>query len=178
MISPEQAAATLRDIENTHARSRELYGYRQVSPHLILWGTLWVFAYTASALLPRSAWLIWTLTIALGIAGNAIARVKTGFGITWRFCASVFVAFLFIYATYFVLPPTRPIQYGVFPPLVVATCYAIIGIWWLPRFLWLGALLFALTLCGYIWLEPWFGFWMAAVGGGSLILGGLWLGRA
>ena len=35
-----------------------------------------------------------------------------------------------------------------------------------------------LTVGGYFWLAPYFMLWMAGVGGGALILGGLWLRTA
>jgi hypothetical protein len=37
---------------------------------------------------------------------------------------------------------------------------------------------FAASLVGYFFFQPWLAFWMAAVGGGGLFVGGLWLRRA
>ena len=39
----------------------------------------------------------------------------------------------------------------------------------------LAALIAVLTLIGFFYLPVYFGLWMAVVGGGGLILGGLWL---
>ncbi len=178
-VSPDQAAEMLHDVESTQSRSRELRGYQRGSPHLILWGALWVIAYPASGLLPEAAWLLWAITVAIGIAGDAaIGWGNTKLIRTWRYYAAIFSVVLFITGTYFILRPTHPPQYEAFPPLVVAVAYALVGVCWLPRFLLLGAVLFVLTLAGYIWLQPWFAFWMAGVGGGSLIIGGLWLRSA
>jgi hypothetical protein len=179
VVSPEQAVQTLRDIEETEARSRELHGYSVGSPHLILWGLVWIVAYGLTGLLPPHASLVWAVMILVGLTGSfVLAHGKAGFAGGWRYQATFFALFLFVAATYLVLPPTHPSQFGAFPPLVVATAYAIAGIWWLPRYLWLGALLFALTLYGFFFLKPWFTFWMAFGGGGGLILGGFWLRRA
>ena len=54
-----------------------------------------------------------------------------------------------------------------------------IGLWtrgW--RMLPLGLALIALTTLGYFMLPNHFLYWMAGVGGGGLILGGLWLRSA
>ncbi len=47
-----------------------------------------------------------------------------------------------------------------------------------PRLIWLGAAVAAATMGGYFFLAPWFAFWMAAVGGGGLILTGFWMRTA
>ena len=64
---------------------------------------------------------------------------------------------------------------GAIAPLVVAMFYALLGVWKGVRFLVAGAALAALTLGGMFWLPQYFLLWMAAVGGGSLVLVGLWL---
>ena len=76
----------------------------------------------------------------------------------------------------------RPLDYGqvsaIFP-LVVGIFYSLIGIWtkgW--RMLPLGLAIIGLTTFGYFVLPEQFLYWMAAVGGGGLILGGLWMRTA
>ncbi len=178
-MSPEQAAISLREIEEAQARSRELRGYRKGSPHLILWGVLWMIAYAATGLQPRYAAPIWGAAVLTGIVGDTLIGWRPAELVrSWRYYATVATLALFVTGTYLVFAPLRPIQYGAFPPLVVAGVYAVLGIWLLPRFLWLGALLFVLTLGGFYFLQPWFGFWMAGAGGGCLILGGWWLRSA
>jgi len=177
-LSSQEAAETLSDIERIEKRSREFFGYQKGAPLLFIWGLVWVAGYLASALQPRHAVLIWFVLTVAGLAGSAVARWRTSHSLSWRFPAIALVLFCFISATYLVLPPAHPIQYGAFPPLVVALAYALLGIFGLPRLLWLGVAVFVLTLAGYLWLQPWFGVWMAAVGGGSLLLGGWWLRSA
>ena len=81
----------------------------------------------------------------------------------------------FLLATFLVMRPANPMVSGAFVPLIVATVYAIFGIWKGLRFLFAGIAVAALTLIGFFLLPQWFLIWMAAVGGGSLILVGLWL---
>jgi hypothetical protein len=49
------------------------------------------------------------------------------------------------------------------------------GVWKGPRFLITGIVVVALTLGGFYFLHDHFFPWMAVVGGGALILAGLWL---
>jgi hypothetical protein len=90
--------------------------------------------------------------------------------------SAIFV--VFIAGTIAIMAPTDPRQIGAFIPLVVAAGYAIMGVLGLTRMLVLGAALAALTLTGYFALPAHFLLWMAAIGGGSLILGGIWLRQA
>jgi hypothetical protein len=46
------------------------------------------------------------------------------------------------------------------------------------RFVGIGLAIFAASLIGAMFFQPWLCFWLAGVGGGGLVLGGLWLGRA
>ena len=64
-------------------------------------------------------------------------------------------------------------------PLAVGVYYAFIDIWtkaW--RMMPLGLALIGLTTLGYFMLPEYFRYWMAAVGGGGLIVGGLWMRNA
>jgi hypothetical protein len=42
VLSPQDAAGALRDIEAAQARSAKLHGYARSAPQLLLWGVLWV----------------------------------------------------------------------------------------------------------------------------------------
>jgi hypothetical protein len=55
--------------------------------------------------------------------------------------------------------------------------YAIMGLWRGTRFLVTGVAVTLLTLFGFFYLRDFalFCYWMAAVGGGALVLAGLWL---
>ncbi len=71
--------------------------------------------------------------------------------------------------------PTDLAAIGAFVPLLVALTYTIFGIWRGARFLYAGVAVAAMTLGGWLALREVFMLWMAFVGGGSLILVGLWL---
>lgn len=181
-ITPTEAANALRDIDATARRSREFKGYRIAAPYFFLWGAIWIVGYGASGVSPEAGHLWLPLSI-LGMAASAYIGWRNraqgsdkAYGV--RMWGS-FIAFaVFIAATYAILPPHSANQLNAFPALVTGMAYTIAGIWASRRYLWLGAGVIAATMLGYVYLAPWFAFWMAAVGGGGLILTGFWMRKA
>ena len=179
-ITASEAKSALKDIERTENRAAASQHARFAAPHLIVWGVIWAIGYTASDLAPQQQW-IWSVLILGGAAasflfdrGENAGRVK---GFNWRYLISFATVFVFIFALFTVMRPRDVNQIGAFFPLVIGLYYTFIGTWtkggW--RMLPLGLALMALTLGGYFLLPEHFLLWMAAVGGGGLILGGLWL---
>ena len=152
-LTPSEAADALRDIDQSATHSRQLKGYRHAAPYFFMWGLIWIIGYTATGISPSNGWL-W-LPLALGgmigsfVIGriqsrqqaNRISPVRTG--LTWV------VAIAFYVATLAVLQPHDANQFSAFPALLMSAVYAVIGIWYLPRWLILGACIFAATLAGY-----------------------------
>jgi hypothetical protein len=177
-LTPNEAAQALREIERTGRRSASAYGYAMASPHLILWGIIWVIGYGAGAIRPQWSF-IWTW---LALGGAVLSfwlgyRVKpAGSKPDWRHFATFVAVFAFIFCLFAIMPPRNPAQVGAFFPIMVALFYTLVGIWTRgTRVLVTGVLLAALTVGGYFWLPQYFLAWMAVVGGGGLILGGIWL---
>jgi hypothetical protein len=196
-LSPNEAADALRDIAATETHSRQLYGYREASPHLILWGILWAVGYGLTAASPPLGGVIWGTIVTIGSlasyftafraasrrnqqAGATIhlARRRAASELNWTFNAISFIAAMFIAAALAVVSPVSPRQIGAFIPLVVAAGYAVMGLWLGLRFTVAGAVLAILTLGGFFLLPTHFPLWMAACGSGSLILVGIWLRSA
>ena len=92
-----------------------------------------------------------------------------------RYIAAWLAIAVFIFATFSIFGRATPQQQAAFAPLVVALIYSVFGIWKGPRFLVTGIAVAALTLGGYFLLHEHFILWMAGVGGGALVLAGLWL---
>ena len=176
-ISRDEAASALRDITLTERRSGEAYGYQRGAPHLIVWGVVWAIGYSLTYFQPNWQFTWPVLTVAGAAASfwlgmRARSEPETG----WKYFATLIAIFIFIAALFSVLPPHTGSQIGAFFPLLAALFYAIVGIWANGRrLIMLSALIVALTLIGFFYLPVYFGLWMAVVGGGGLILGGLWL---
>jgi len=183
-ISPTQAAAAIEDIERTEQRTRLARGYGEASPHLILWGVIWMAGYGACAVLPREQWgLAWLPLVLVGAIGSGWigsrgARGRTGSG-SGSYARSLLMGlsiFVFIAATYFVFRPVDAAPYLIFPTFITGLVYSLCGIVArMARFVWIGAAIFVLTLAGYVAAPQWTAIWVALAGGGGLVLGGLWL---
>ena len=182
-ISKTEAASALTDIESTAGRSRLLKGYQIAGPILMVWGVVWAVGYSAMGLLEPERWgLVWlvldvigvTATILLARRGKGAAKAGQG----WKIMAGVLAVCAFYAATFALFKPTSTDAALAYPGVVTGLIYAGVGIAFAPRYLWIGAAVFASSLVGYFFFQPWLAFWMAAVGGGGLIVAGLWLRRA
>ncbi|HET9177047.1 MAG TPA: hypothetical protein VFQ24_01675 [Terriglobia bacterium] len=177
----EQAARSLHEIEQASRRSAVAYGYEKASPHLILWGFIWMAGYSATYFRPQAG-AVWPLLVLAGLAGDFwIARCTAAGGSgtrDWRIGAAMLAVFLFFAALFAIMPPRSGLQVAAIIPIFVALCYTMAGFWMRgARFVLLGFALGALSVAGYVWLAHYFLLWMAAAGGGALITGGLWLRR-
>jgi hypothetical protein len=183
-LSPHEAADTLRDVAAVEDRSARAYGYQRGSPYLILWGILWTVGYGLTATWPQRGNAVWIAIDAIGMAASFAIGFRSHAGTNvparrrWMFPGIALITFVFIGATLAVMAPVSPKQIGAFVPLVVAFGYALRGIWGGLRFVVAGAVIAAATLAGFLLLGAYFDLWMAAVGGGALVLAGVWLLRA
>ena len=182
-ISKTEAASALTDIERTAGRSRELKGYQIAGPILMVWGVVWVLGYAAMGLLPAERWgMVWMPLDTVGVAATILLsrrpRTAGKAGAGWRISVGVLAIMAFFVATYAVFRPTSVEPAIVYPGLVTGLVYTGVGVAYMPRFLWIGVGVFVASLVGYFLFQPWLAFWMAVVGGGGLLLGGLWLRRA
>jgi hypothetical protein len=190
VISSTEAAEALRDIAQTDRRTRVSGAYHVASPHLILWGLIWAAGYTGCGLTPPEKWgLVWLPLILLGVIGAVMLAMRGGSKTTSRAAEGARFAIgrwamlslgigLFIGSVYFVFQPVSPLPYLVFPALISALIYVMLGaLLGLPRYTAIGAVLFAVSLAGFVYAKPYLPFWIAAAGGGGLILGGLWMRR-
>lgn len=190
-LSPNEAARTLGEIVRTEKRSAEAHEYANASPQCILWGLIWVVGYSTSHVLPNYGfqghinWL-WFLLSGLGVIGSTVigrrqarhrgpAEQAADRAKGFRTGMSIFAGWWFLVALFVVMRPVHPVAVGAVVPLMVALAYSIFGIWRGLRFLYIGVTVAALTLGGFLYLREFFLLWMAFVGGGSLILVGLWL---
>jgi hypothetical protein len=192
IVSPNEAAETLGEIDRTARRSAQAHGYANASPSFMLLGLMWMIGYAGSDLIPtltrsyRGIGWLWLGLVILGVAANTYIgrrqymaqypgqKVK-GRGIGLRWVATLVATWIFIAATFAIMRPVNPAASAAFVPLIAALAYAVFGIWRGLRFLYAGVVVAALTLGGWFYLPQHFLLWMAAVGGGSLILVGLWL---
>ena len=182
-VSARQAADALVDVQRTQHRHSILRGYEYGAPHFLLWGCIWIVGFASSYTLPGHEWPIWLTLDMVGILGGLLivratptAGLRTKSSRQYMAAAATIVAF--VAATYYVMAPHSGTQFGAFPALVMALFYVLVGIWRGSRWIVVGSAVGLLTLFGYGLFREYFMLWMAAVGGATLLLTGIWMRRA
>jgi hypothetical protein len=180
-VSLTEARDALRDVDKAAARGNQSRGYRIAAPYLILWGVIWIVGYGASAWPEAvSSGRLWLVLDVVGLLGSGVIasreRGRQGKGL-WRRFAAFATVFLFVGMTLTIMHPTEPAQYLVFPSLVLGLVYGLIGVFTLPKFLWIAAAVSFSAMLAFYFLQPWLSLCIAITGGGGLLLGGLWMRR-
>ncbi|MFL9889119.1 hypothetical protein PQR68_13225 [Paraburkholderia agricolaris] len=186
-ISSEQAAQALREVEQTRALSSTLYGYQKASPHLFLWGLIWLVGFSLNDFFPSHINLVWVPLDILGIACSTYLATRnphardepslSKMNQIWRWLGSILTIMAFFVAVQLVMQPTAERQVVSLMMLIVSMFYVLRGLWGSSRMGWTGIALAALTAYGFYEVRTHYDLWMAVVGGVSLILAGLWLRR-
>lgn len=184
-LNQSEAAEALATIEATERRAKVLGAYRRGSPYLLLWGAIWIVGFSVTDLSLRYAGETWQALDAIGAIGTALLaarncqqRISTASwrGI-WRPLTMVALGVMFVYGALTLLHP-RTLNAGLaFAGLLSGTVYAGVGVFLGARWLVTGLAMLALTFIGYVALPAHFALWMAWLGGGGLMLAGLWLRR-
>lgn len=183
MIDSHQASSALADIDSIARRVRQSRIYQVASLMLILWGPLTAIGYLAAYVWPSRAGMSWLVVDFVGVIGSfavsAVSRRQTGVRSFDGRMFAVFVLFFGFGLLWSVgIVPFTPRQLSAFWPTYVMLAYSIVGLWFGQAFLAIGLGITALTLIGYYFSGGWFYPWMAAVNGGGLVLGGLWMRRS
>jgi hypothetical protein len=181
MIDSEEASSALAEIKTIARKVRQSTIYQLSSVNLIMWGVLVFAGYVAIYFAPRTALWTWIGVAVVGSAGWLViaamqrrrAKVQT-FNLRVLAAVLLFLAFGFFVV---LLGHFRPHQIAAFWTIYFMLVYTIVGLWTGTAFVVIGLTVTALTLIGYFFVGEAFNLWMAAVNGGGLFLGGLWMRR-
>ena len=182
-IDPREAAQALNDIEQIVRRVRRSRTYDIASQMMILWGVLVFAGNIATFVWPRYGGFIWIGVNAAGALGSIAVSVfrfpgAGGRGFDRRMAIAFLLFFAFGLLCSSVLGHFGPREMGAFWPIYFMLFYCIAGLWFGHAFIAIGLGITGLTLIGYFFVTgAAFLLWMAAVNGGGLVLGGLWMRR-
>jgi hypothetical protein len=180
-IEPQDAAASLSDVERIERRTRELARYAFASSFQLLWGVLVAIGYLFNWAYPKFADYTWAAVLIAGISGSLLLRVwrarTTGRPVDhrWMWGQIAVVAFGFLWTGLFT--DLAPRQLVAIWPTFFMFWMVIFGIFFGRFYVVLGLGVTVLTAIGYVWSGDWFLPWMAVVAGGALIASGLYLRR-
>ena len=189
-VTRDDAAAALRNIDTAERRAQTAFGYRSGAPYLLLWGAVWIAAGAVGVLSPGNAGFGWLAADIAGLIGTAYlvaiqarrcsadgARGGERRGII-RFVAMAAILAAFIALTLSLFAPVSGVAVQTFIVLLVAAAYATLGCWFGLRFAAVGAGLAALAACAFHLAPAHAALVVPLLGGGALILAGLWMRRA
>ena len=178
-LNPAQAQAALREIELIASRTRKAIAQGPASAMLILWGCVWAAGFSFTEFFPERAGTAWLVLDLCGIVGSIVVgllprRPVTGGG---DVRVGIFWMLLFLYAGLWMwmLRPVNGVQIGAYWATVPMFGYVVGGLWLSRFFIFLGALVTVLTILGLTLFHQHFNLWMAVLGGGSLVVAGIYI---
>lgn len=183
LVGLDEARQALSTVQAAVQRSTTLYRYRQASPYFLLWGVVWALGYGSSDLWPAQTGWIWAVLDGAGVLASILItkadreRQGAGQAMTWRVAGLALALLVFFLATFLVMAPQTGRQVSTFITLTVALAYTVVGLWAGPRWIMAGVAVGALSLIAYFHAPAYFNTWMGLIGGGALVLSGVWLRR-
>ena len=184
-VTKDDAETALQDVGAARRHSLTLFRYGHASPYLLLWGVLWIVAGIIGTLSPDNIGIGWLVVDAIGIVGTGYLVIRSarscagegarGEGL--RFAATAAVIGAFTAMVFLIFAPVSGGEIQTFITMLIAAIYMIAGIWMGHKFTALGAILAALALGAFHLAPAHLPLIVSILGGGALILGGLWMRR-
>ena len=185
-MSHEEARASLSTIQNVSVQTKRAVVSAYANPLLILWGALWIVAFTAAHFYIEYALQIFMAMAAVGGVGSAIVcwifhskapvRDDPSERIGWRIAGFWILLFVYVTIWLFLLAPFGGMQCNAFISTAAMFAYVVMGLWFDSRFMIvLGLAMTGVTLMGFYLLTPYYCLWMAMMGGGALLGTGLYI---
>jgi len=183
-LRPEEAAEALKIASEAAQRSVAAIDYQRIGRRLIVWGIVWIIVNAAGVVrLPVDGTWAYPAVMLAGLLTCIVLDVRLAPGPRgWRHAGESLALFLgfaaFVFSTQFVIAEPTLIQVQALVTLALGLIYIVIGLSIGWRLMAIGAALMLIVIAGSAWAPDHAFLWMAAAGGGGLILGGLWLRKA
>jgi hypothetical protein len=190
-ISREDAAKALAEIGEARESAQSFSYYRKAAPYFLVWGVVWIVANGLTAFRPAYANNFWAWAVVFGVLASVATGVVAGrdrpadpeaarscMQRNRRFGLSFLAIIAFLLSTIVILQPSSGVRLNAYISLFWALMYVLAGLWGAARVAWLGVAVAVAVLVGYFGFPQYYAAWMAVVGGGALLLGGLILRRA
>jgi hypothetical protein len=181
-ISKHEAKEALEAVQLVSNQMRQSLATGSTPYYMILWGAIWFLGYIGSHFTQDffTGW-IWLGLVGTGMVVSFILgmyfRTKMRFGSYGRVMFLWISLMIYAALVWWIAAPSSGEQASM---LIVIFCmfgYVITGIWMEPTAAWVGGITTALAMIGYAFFLPYFYLWMALLGGGTLILSGIYILR-
>lgn len=177
------ARKALNDIYDVQRRSAALRFYTAAGGDIFVWGLVWLFANLLSYVNPALSHWFWMVGILIGAFASGFtgyrstSRENKSLSVQQSLAAFVVIA-LALAAIFMVANPSDRLEVNALISMLVALSYCLGGIWKGVRMLIVGVAIGATVIVGWTLLQDWFEVWMGIVGGGLLMLSGIWFRKA
>ena len=185
-VSQEEAQASLSSVREVMNSTHRAIASAYANPLLILWGVLWIIAFTSAHFYLPYAFHIFMAMGVVGGAGTAVifrvfhtkAPIQEASGpkVGRRIAAFWVLLYTYVVIWLFLLTPFNGLQCNAVFSTAAMFGYVVIGLWFDSRFMIaLGLVVTAATLAGFYLLTGYYCLWMALIGGGALLGTGLYI---
>jgi hypothetical protein len=183
-ITPTEAEEALTAIQTMMQKTRRAISSSGAYKFLILWGVIWMIGFLGSQFLPKEiANYVWIGLDILGGILSAVIGVRMNRGVRSSTASTsgkrigFFWLLLFFYcaAAIGIAWPVDGKQFAMFIILFVTVGWIAMGLLLSFASVWWGLALVGLSLCSYYLLNDYFYFIMAFVGGGGMIVLGIYV---
>ncbi len=183
-ISPTEAEEALSAIQVVMQKTRRLISASGAYQFLILWGAIWMVGFLSSQFLPNQmASYIWFGLDILGGILSAVVGLRLNRGIRTsipttsgrRIAFFWLLLFFFCAAAVAIVSPINSKQLAMFIILFITVGWVAMGLLLSFASVWWGLGLLILALLGYFLLPGIFYLWMAFLGGGGMIVLGIYV---
>jgi hypothetical protein len=187
-LDKTQAAQALADIDQSQRYSSSLYSYTRSAPYVVIAGLMWLTADLLMQFSPFDKTWIWPVVALIGTAaffavasGQNRAESRAGTparrGHMGRIVVVWLAIFAFIVATFSIFGLQDGRQEHSFIGVFFGCLYVAVGVFMGWRIVAIGVALAVLSMVGFYAVHDYYLAYMGVVGGGALILSGLWLRR-
>ena len=183
-VTKDQAQDYLETIQQVQQQTRRTLATGGGPIYMILWGLIWVLGYLGSYLLPpQSAGYLWFgldivgLAASMGIGWWHATRVRSS---TQDARIAIFWLIWLVYTGLIVWlsgSTEDAAQISIVISLMAMFGYVVMGLWlWMPL-TWIGAGVTVAIVVAYLVMPQYVDLAMAVLGGGTLVLSGIYIYR-
>lgn len=178
-LDGEMARKALNEIYDVQRRSAALRFYSAAGGDMFVWGLVWLFANSLSHVKPELSHWFWMVGIVIGAFASGFASYRStswqSKSLTVQQSLATFVVIaLALTAIFMLVDLDDRLEVNALISMLVALSYCLAGIWKGVRMLIVGVAIGATVIIGLTLLRDWFEVWMGIVGGGLLMLSGIW----
>jgi hypothetical protein len=183
-VSTTEAEEALDAIQAMMQKTRRSFSSSGAYMFLIVWGVIWLLGFLGSQFLSlHIAGYAWMVLDTLGGILSAVLGIRMGRGVRRsspttsgkRIAAFWLLLFFFCIAAVAVAWPADGKQLAMYIILFVMVGWIAMGLLLSFASVWPGLIITALALIGYFQLPGIFYLWMAILGGGGMIVLGLYI---